>query len=122
MFFNPSFKRKIKMKIIMLILVIVLTTTNTFAANTLTPNVKITKIDAVSYNGDIRVQTAPRPNITGLACTSDFWLVIRAGTASYDVLVSLALAAKFDGTNISVGADDTNLTGGFCELSRLVLD
>jgi len=92
------------------------------AANTLTTGVKVTKIDATTYNGDIKVQTAPRPNIAGLACSSDFWLILRADSANYKQLLAALLTAKAADFTVSIGADDTNLTGNFCELSRFIVD
>lgn len=106
----------------LLIALSVIFSANAFAANTLTSGVKITKIDATTYNGDIKVQTSPRPNISGLACTSDFWVVLRADSANYKSLLAALLTAKAADFTVSVGADDVNPVGTFCEFSRLIVD
>lgn len=110
------------MKQIILIIVTACFSINAFAGNTLKSNVKITKIDAVTYGGDIKIQTTPRHDIGGLMCTSDFWLILKANSNNYEALFSLALSAKFNDATVSIGADDTNLTGVFCEFSRLVVN
>lgn len=93
-----------------------------YAANTVTNNVTISKIDATKYNGDIRVQTEPRPNISGLACTSNFWLVLKPSNPSFEEIYAFLLSAKISNLTVTVGADDEILTGQFCELSRLVVE
>ena len=92
-----------------------------FAATTITSGT-IVKIDATSYSGDIKVQLSPRPDITGLACTSSFWLILKAGGANYKQMVASLLTARAADMDVQLGADDTNMTGSFCELSRLVIN
>lgn len=92
-----------------------------FAATTLTSGT-ITKIDATSYSGDIKVQLTPRPNIVGLTCPSDFWLILKSDGPNYKQMVASLLTSKAAGFDVQLGADDTNLTGSFCELSRLVIN
>lgn len=93
-----------------------------FAANTLTSGVKITRIDATAASGNIRVQTEPRPDVSGLGCGTDFWLVLRADSPNYKQLVAAVLTAKAADFTGTVGADDTTITDGFCEFSRFVID
>ncbi|MFT5210359.1 MAG: hypothetical protein ACI9CE_002084 [Flavobacterium sp.] len=92
-----------------------------FAATTLTSGT-ITKIDATSYSGDIKVQLTPRPNIVGLTCPSDFWLILKSDGPNYKQMVASLLTARAADFDVQIGADDTNLTGDFCELSRLIIN
>lgn len=107
---------------VLVVAAFVLLPTSLFAANTLTSNVKITKIDATTYSGDIKIQTEPRADIAGLGCASNFWLILRADSPNYKQLLATLLTAKAADFTVAIGADDTTLTGGFCELSRLIVE
>ena len=92
------------------------------AANSLTSNVKIKRIDADKSAGDIRIQTDPRPNTSQLGCNSDFWLILKQDNALFAEMYTILLAAKVNDLKVSIGIDDNNSTPQFCNLSRIILE
>lgn len=74
---------------------------------------------SVFNSGTIYVQTNPRHDLTGLTCTSDFWLELPAvGTAPHDAMLATLLAAHHSGAKVIITADDSG-GGQFCRLDRV---
>ncbi|GAB4193537.1 MAG: hypothetical protein Tsb002_24090 [Wenzhouxiangellaceae bacterium] len=83
-----------------------------------TDNVTVELISVWVASGDILVQTNPKPDITGLGCTNDFWLTLDKDDLGYEATLSMLLSAQVSRKNIIVRADDT-LGGEFCRLTRV---
>lgn len=99
-------------------------TSVTLAANSLTASVKIKRIDAAQgAGGAIRIHTEPRPNISILGCSSDFWLVLKPDVHLFEETYAILLSAKLSNSIVSVVADDGGNSGlDFCNLSRVILE
>ena len=93
-----------------------------FGANKTTNDVKITIISSDIGQTHILLQTDPRPDISGLGCTNNYWLMLynNNGDAAFKTILSMLLTAHATGKNVSVVSDDNN-GGEFCKLSRLIL-
>lgn len=104
-----------------LILVLICTFLSVFAnADYIdTDNVTVELISVWSNDGGLLVQTSPKPNISTLSCTNDYWLVLQKDEGGYEAILSMLLAAQLAKTKITVRAEDN---GGevFCKLSRVI--
>ena len=86
-----------------------------------TSNIKIKLISVWTSSGDILVQTNPKHNIQGLACTSDYWLKLDKTAAGYDGTLSMLLSAQATQATVTVRAYDDQGTD-FCRLDRVIID
>ena len=82
-------------------------------------NVKVDLLSAWSISGAVLVQTDPRPNITGLSCSNDYWLILNKVDLGYDAMFSMLLVAQTMQTPIIVRAEN-NGNNQFCHLSRVI--
>ncbi len=86
-----------------------------------TIGVKVKLISSyVTNNGNVLVQTDPKPDISGLNCTDDYWLVLAKGDPGFEGALSMLLAAYSTQTNLIVRAEENTGTT-FCTLSRVTL-
>lgn len=81
--------------------------------------VKVDNISVWVSNGDILVKTDPRPDISSLNCTNDYWLVLRKSSPGYQATLSMLLTAQTNQRTIIVRADDAS-GDQFCDLARVV--
>ena len=89
-----------------------------YAAEKSTDNVKVTMISIMTGTGDVIVQTTPRPNVGGLKCTSDFWLVLGGQQGGFKATLSMLLTAQAANLKVEVTAQDSG--SKFCYLKRLI--
>ena len=89
----------------------------TFAA-TLDTEAKVEFISVTTTDGNILVQTNPKHDITGLNCTSDYWLVLKKTEPGYEAALSMLLSAQVTQKNVVFRAEDDN--GQFCKLARVI--
>jgi hypothetical protein len=80
--------------------------------------VKLVSVDIVS--GIVLVQTHPRPNISGLSCTNNFWLRLPHGDNGSNAALSILLTTKATEMKVIVTAED-NDGSEYCKLSRIVI-
>ena len=92
------------------------------AATVTTSNVKVVAVSVYTGTGQVLVETDPRPDISGLDCTSDYWLILSddSNTSGYRATLSVLLTAEATQTNVDVRADN-NGGNQFCKLGRVVL-
>ncbi len=84
-----------------------------------THNVKIKLISIWTKSGGLLVQTEPRPNITGLNCTKDYWLEVAQTDLGIDATLSILLAAQTTNKLVNISAADDN-GGEYCRLRRVI--
>jgi len=85
-----------------------------------TSNVTVALISVWTNNGDVLVQTNPRPDISGLTCTNDYWLRLNKSEVGFDATLAMLLSAHAAKHNISVSAQD-NDGDDFCRLRRVII-
>ena len=86
-----------------------------------TSNLKIELISVWTTSGDILVQTNPKHNIQGLACTSDYWLKLSETALGYDGTLSMLLSAQATQAKVTIRAIDDQGTD-FCRLDRVIIE
>ncbi len=102
-----------------LLLIGLLLSAPVYAAQLDSSNVKVQLISVWASSGDVLLQTNPRHNIAGLACSNDFWLVLDKDQLGYEGILSLLLSAQAQQSNITVRAVD-DIGSNFCRLERVV--
>ncbi len=83
-------------------------------------DLQVTIVSAYSDGRSILVQTEPRPDITGLTCNNNFWLVLEGSELGFDTIVSFILTAHATGKRVQITAED-NGGSDFCKLTRITL-
>ncbi len=66
------------------------------------------------------VRFTPRHSVTGENCTADDWLILSRESASFDVFLSLLLAAQLSGQHVDVHFDQSS-DSRYCEIIALTL-
>ena len=84
-----------------------------------TNSVKVNQISVWTNTGSILVQTTPRPDISGLNCSNDYWLVLDKNDAGYQAALSMLLSAQATQKSVNVSAEE-NGGGECCRLRRVV--
>ncbi len=84
-----------------------------------TSNVTIQLISVWTSSGDILVQTNPKPDITGLTCTNDYWLTLDKDDLGYQATLSMLLSAQATQRKVNISAQDNN-GDQFCKLRRVI--
>ena len=82
-------------------------------------DVKVKLISVWSLSGGVLLQTEPKPDISGLTCSNDYWLVLSTTAAGYQPTIAMLMAAQATGKSITVRAED-NSGNEFCLLSRII--
>ncbi|NOX75835.1 MAG: hypothetical protein GXP17_04320 [Gammaproteobacteria bacterium] len=107
-----------KFKTIIAIILFV-TSAQSMAAYKDSNNVKIKLISVWSQNGNILVQTNPRPDVSDLTCTSDYWITLDKNDPGYQATLSLLLSAQATQRGVNVRVDDS-FGSQFCKLTRVI--
>jgi len=94
---------------------------NAPAASATTTNVSVELISAIVAKDYVLVQTFPRPNISTVSCTNDYWLVLHSTLDNYDEIYTQLMMAQANGKKIDVSIDDSNIDPTFCRLTRVTL-
>ena len=81
--------------------------------------VKVRFISVWSASGGILVQINPKPDLSGLTCTNDYWLTLDKNVSGYEAALSLLLSAQASQRNVTVRADDSS-GSEFCKLVRVI--
>ncbi len=110
---------KIRLVVKSILLAIAILPHAVIAAYKESADLRVVMVSVWSQNGDVLVQTDPRPDISGLTCSSDHWLVLNQGEPGYQAALSLLLAAQSTRTSVVVRAED-NSGSQFCKLSRVI--
>lgn len=84
-----------------------------------TSNVKVEMLSVWTNSGDILVQTSPKPDISGLTCTNDYWLMLDKVELGHQEVLSMLLSAQISKIKLTVRAEDNN-GHEFCRLSRII--
>ena len=84
-----------------------------------TGNVTIQLVSVWTVSGDILVQTKPKHSITGLGCSSDYWLKLSKTAAGYKGTLSMLLSAQASQSKVTIRAVDDQGTD-FCRLDRVI--
>jgi len=82
-------------------------------------NVKVQLVSAWASSGGILLQTNPKHSISGLSCTSDYWLELDKNQPGYQAILSMLLSAQATQKTITVRAVDDN-SSNFCRLERVI--
>ena len=93
----------------------------TFADYKDTGNVTIKLVSVWTDSGDILVQTNPRHDISGLNCSSDYWLKLNKSNPGYEGALSILLSAQATQSKVTVRAYDDQGTD-FCRLDRVIIE
>ena len=86
-----------------------------------TGNVTIKLVSVWTDSGDILVQTNPRHDISGLNCSSDYWLKLNKSNSGYEGALSILLSAQATQSKVTVRAYDDQGTD-FCRLDRVIIE
>ncbi len=90
------------------------------AAGVQTKNVEVALLSlSLNSNGNILVQTSPRPNLTGLTCTNSYWLVLGSDEVGFETSVSMLLSAQATKNPIDITAEN-NGSSDYCLLRRVI--
>ncbi len=108
-----------KLKTIIATILFVVTSAQSMAAYKDSNNVKIKLISVWSQNGNILVQTSPKPNISDLTCTNDYWVTLDKNDLGYQATLSLLLSAQVTQRGVTVRVDDSS-GSQFCKLTRVI--
>lgn len=90
------------------------------AAEKSTADVRVSLISAWNDTGEMLIQTSPNHDISGLNCTSNFWMIQYPYQAGYDVSYDLLLEAYRSQRLVTVTVNDEN-SGDFCKLTRVTI-
>ena len=85
---------------------LLLVSSASFSAGKNLTNLKVQMLSAHDHVALILVQTNPRPDLSGLSCTSDFWLTLAKNTENYEEIYSMLLAASVSQQNLFIGIED----------------
>ncbi len=100
-------------------IVTVLIASNVNAAFKDTNNVKVEMISVMSKSGNISVRTTPRPDLSGLTCTNNNWLVLYKDDIGYNATLAMLLSAQATQKAIKISAEDDN-GNEWCKLRRVI--
>jgi len=102
------------------ILSILAVNTSLFAATKDTIDVVVTQLSSNFDQTHILVQTTPRPDISGLNCTNNYWLILNNSAISSKNMLTLLLTAHATGKKVIVHSSDIN-NSEFCQLQRITI-
>ena len=83
---------------------------------------KVSEISVWTASGGLLVRMrSGNYDVSGLACSSGWWLYLNQTDVGYTSTLKMLMAAQVADRTVRLRGDDTQLSGDFCKLSRVTM-